>query len=135
MERRDSAAGAGSPASPLGETLPTVADDELLANRLRMPLACMVDARGTPCLHDAVNTLRESLWDAYRRGLAHWWKEGYEHHAQSKHEPIARRMIEIALDSDRELLKSLHSLRTQTPCICYSTALQRYSRTTRLLES
>lgn len=91
---------------PFGETLPTVADDELMINRLRMPLACMVDARGSPCLHAAVHTLWEPLWDAYRRGLSHWWKEGYDHHAQSEHEPIARRMIDIALGSDRELLKA-----------------------------
>lgn len=89
---------------PFGETLPTVADDGLLVNRLRMPLECMVDARGTPCVHDAVDTLWEPLWDAYRRGLADWWKEGYDHREQSKHEPIAQRMIEIALDKDRELI-------------------------------
>lgn len=91
---------------PFGETLPTVADDELLVNRLRMPLACMVDARGTTCLQAAVDTHWEPLWDAYRRGIAHWWKEGYDHHAQSQHEPIARRMIEIALDGDRDLLRA-----------------------------
>lgn len=89
---------------PFGRTLPTVADDELLVTRLRMPLACLVDARDTACLHDAVDTLWEPLWDAYRRGLSHWWKKGYDHHEQSNHEPIARRMVEVSLGGDRELV-------------------------------
>lgn len=42
---------------PFGEKLPTIADDELLVNRLRMPLACMVDARRVPCLRSAVDEL------------------------------------------------------------------------------
>jgi hypothetical protein len=91
---------------PFDETLPTVADDALLVNRLRMPLACMVDARRVPCLWSEVDKLWRPLWDSYRRGLAHWWKEGYDHHAQTTHEPIARRMVEIALDGDRDLLKA-----------------------------
>jgi biotin operon repressor len=91
---------------PFGEVLPTVADDALLVNRLRMPLSCMVDARRVPCLRDGVDSLWTPLWDAYRRGVAHWWAEGYDHHEQTKHEPIARRMIEIALDGDQELVKA-----------------------------
>jgi hypothetical protein len=91
---------------PFSETLPTVADDALLVNRLRMPLSCMVDARKVPCLRAEVDSLWAPLWDAYRRGIAHWWEEGYDHHAQTKHEPIARRMIEIALDGDREQVKA-----------------------------
>lgn len=90
---------------PFNETLPTVADDALLVNRLRMPLSCMVDARQVSCVRDAVGTLWAPLWDAYRRGLAHWWEEGYDHH-ETKHEPIARRMISITLDGDRELVKA-----------------------------
>jgi hypothetical protein len=91
---------------PFSETLPTVADDALLVNRLRMPLSCMVDARQVPCLRDEVGNLWAPLWDAYRRGIAHWWEEGYDHHAQTAHEPIARRMIEIALAGDREVVKA-----------------------------
>jgi hypothetical protein len=91
---------------PFGEILPTVADDALLVNRLRMPLSCMVDARRVPCLRDGVDSLWSPLWDCYRRGVARWWAEGYDHHAQTKHEPIARRMIEIALEGDRELVKA-----------------------------
>ncbi len=90
---------------PFNETLPTVADDALLVNRLRMPLSCMVDARQVSCVRDEVGALWAPLWDAYRRGLAHWWEEGYDHH-ETNHEPIARRMIKIALDRDRELVKA-----------------------------
>ncbi|MFA4083707.1 MarR family transcriptional regulator [Mycobacteroides salmoniphilum] len=91
---------------PFNETLSTVADDALLVNRLRMPLSCMVDAREVLCLRHEVGNLWSSLWDAYRRGVALWWEEGYDHHAQTKHEPIARRMIEIALDGDPEPAKA-----------------------------
>jgi hypothetical protein len=87
--------------TPFHESLPPVADDQLMVNRLRMPLACMVDARRVKCLQGAVSDLWAPLWDAHRRGLAHWWKEGYDHHAHITHEPIAQRMIKIALDGDR----------------------------------
>jgi hypothetical protein len=92
--------------TPFHETLPGVADDDLLLNRLRMPLACMVDARRVACLQSAISVLWAPLWDAHRRGLALWWKEGYDHYAHITHEPIARRMIEIALDGDRDNVRS-----------------------------
>ena len=60
----------------------------------------MIDARRVPCLRDAVSDLWVPFWDAHRRGLAHWWKEGYDHHSDITHEPIARRMVEITLDGD-----------------------------------
>lgn len=85
---------------PFHDSLPAVADDELLVNRLRMPLACMVDARRVPCLQDAIRDLWAPLWDAHRRGLLHWWKEGYDHHSHITHEPMARRMVAIAIDGD-----------------------------------
>ena len=95
---------------PLSESfsksLPTIADDDLLVNRLRMPLACMVDAQRVPCVQSAVRELWTPLWDAHRRGLAHWWKEGYDHQAHITHEPIAQRMIQIALDGDRDPVRS-----------------------------
>lgn len=91
---------------PFHESLSAAADDLLLVNRLRMPLACLVDARHVPCLQNDVRDLWEPLWDAHRRGLLVWWKEGYDHHSHITHEPIARRMIEIALDGDREPVRS-----------------------------
>lgn len=85
---------------PFDETLPTVAADALMVNRLRMPLSVMVDARRVPCLQNAACRLWTPLWDAYRRGVAHWWEEGYDHHSQANHEPVARRMVQVALDDD-----------------------------------
>ncbi|WP_280424408.1 hypothetical protein [Nocardia carnea] len=86
---------------PFHESLLAVPHGDLMVNRLRMPLACMVDARQATCLEGAVNELWAPLWDAHRRGLAHWWKEGYDHQEHITHEPIAQRMIQIALDGDR----------------------------------
>lgn len=96
------------------ETLPTVDDDALLVNRLRMPLSCIVDARQVPCIRDEVGALWAPVWDAYRRGLAHWWEEGYDHHG-TKHEPIAKRMIEIALDDGQGLVKEFIETLASSP--------------------
>jgi len=92
--------------TPFRESLPTVADDALMVNQLRMPLACMVDARRVTCLQGAIGDLWSPLWDAHRRGLAHWWKEGYDHHAHITNEPIARRMVEITLNGDRDPVRA-----------------------------
>lgn len=91
---------------PFHESIPAVAADDLLVNRLRMPLACMVDARRVTCLQNAVSDLWTPLWDAHCRGLAHWWEEGYDHHAHITHESIARRMVEITLDGDRDPVRA-----------------------------
>jgi hypothetical protein len=90
---------------PFHQSLQLVADDDLLVNRLRMPLACMIDARNVECLQREVAELWAPLWDAHRRGLAHWWTQGYDHHAHITHEPIARRMIEVALDGSRDIIR------------------------------
>jgi hypothetical protein len=92
--------------TPFHESLPAVAADDLMVNRLRMPLACMVDARRVMCLQGAISDLWAPLWDAHRRGLARWWKEGYDHQAHITHEPIAQRMIKIALDGDQDPVKA-----------------------------
>ncbi len=89
---------------PFHESIAGVGDDDLLVNRLRMPLACMIDARKVECLQHEVAELWAPLWDAHRRGLARWWKEGYDHYAHITHEPIAHRMIEVALDGDRDAI-------------------------------
>lgn len=92
--------------TPFHESLSAAADDQLMVSRLRMPLACMVDARRVTCLQDAISDLWAPLWDAHCRGLAHWWKEGYDHHAHITHEPIAQRMIKIALDGHRDTVRA-----------------------------
>lgn len=91
---------------PFRKSLPGVKAKDLLVNRLRMPLACMVDARRVPCLQRVVAELWTPLWDAHCRGLAHWWKKGYDHQAHIAHEPIARRMVAMALSGDREPVKA-----------------------------
>jgi hypothetical protein len=92
--------------APFQESLPTVADDALMVDRLRMPFMCMVDARNVACLHGPVSTLWSPLWDAHRRGLAHWWTEGYDHQAHVAHEPIGRRMVAVALGGDRDVIQA-----------------------------
>ncbi|MGY2011285.1 hypothetical protein ACW9HC_30290 [Nocardia gipuzkoensis] len=88
--------------TPFHKSLPTVADDHLMANRLRMPLACMIDARQVTCLQQEISDLWSPLWDAHRRGITYWWEKGYDHHVHLTHPPIAQRMIKIALSGDRE---------------------------------
>ncbi|MCT1830425.1 hypothetical protein [Brevibacterium luteolum] len=88
------------------ESLHLVSDEDLLVNRLRMPLACMIDARNVPCLHDDVAELWGPLWDAHCRGLAYRWREGFDRHAHITHEPIARRMIEVVLDGRHDVVGS-----------------------------
>lgn len=94
---------------PFDVTLPSVGADAMMVNRLRMPLSVMVDARRVPCLQEAVAGLWTPLWDSYRRGIAHWWEEGYDHHAQAKHEPIAQRMVQVALDDDPGVVETFVS--------------------------
>lgn len=91
---------------PFRQTLPGVADDALLVNQLRAPLACLVDARQVACLAEAVGELWEPLWDAHGRSLFHWWKEGYDHQSHIVHEPIARRMIEVARERDPDPVRA-----------------------------
>ena len=43
---------------------------------------------------------------SYRRAIAHRWAQGYDHREQAKHEPIARRLIDITLSVDRDVLKA-----------------------------
>lgn len=94
---------------PFDVTLPSVDADAMLVNRLRMPLSVMVDARRVPCLQEDVGELWTPLWDSYRRGVAHWWEGGYDHHAQVKHEPIAQRMVQVALDDDPSVVETFVS--------------------------
>lgn len=57
-QRRES-----DPLPPLfHEPLLLVADDDILVNRLRMPLACMIDARNVACLQSQVAELWAPLW-------------------------------------------------------------------------
>lgn len=89
---------------PFDVTLSTVSEDKLLVNRFHMPLSVMVDARRVPCLREEIDLLWTPLWNAYQRSATHWWAKGYDHRAQTAHEPIARRLVEITLDGDRDIV-------------------------------
>jgi hypothetical protein len=89
---------------PYPETLPAVPDEDLLVNRLRMPLVCLAGAAKAACLAEVTRELAGPLWDAHRRGLDHWWREGYDHLGQRHHEPVARVLIEAAIGGDRTAL-------------------------------
>lgn len=91
-------------ARPYPETLPAVRDEDLLVNRLRMPVVCLAGASSTACLAEATGELFDPLWDAHRRGLDHWWREGYDHHDHGHHELVARVLIEAAIRGDRAVL-------------------------------
>lgn len=86
---------------PYYRTLPPVPAQDLLVNRLRMPVVCLTGARAAACLVDVTQRLSRPLWDAHRRGLDHRWRQGYDHLDQRHHEPIARLFIEAAIRGDR----------------------------------
>lgn len=89
---------------PHRETLPGVLGEDLLLNRLRMPVVCLTAAAHAACLVEVTGDLSGPLWDAHRRGLDHWWREGYDHLEQRHHEPVARVLIEAAMRGDRTVL-------------------------------
>jgi hypothetical protein len=91
---------------PFQDSLPTIGPADLLVNHLRMPVVCMVDARASSCLMDAVGDLWDPLWDAHRRGLERWWREGYDHGESMHHEPIARRLIDMTIQGETEPLEA-----------------------------
>lgn len=89
---------------PYRESLPAVPDDDLLVNRLRMPVVCLAGASNAACLVAETQALAAPLWDAHRRALDHWWREGYDHLSQRHHEPVARVLMEAAIRGDRTVL-------------------------------
>lgn len=89
---------------PYQEALPAVPDDDLLVNRLRMPVVGLAGASNAACLVEKTRALAGPLWDAHRRALDHWWREGYDHLSQRHHEPVARVLVEAAIRGDRAVL-------------------------------
>jgi len=89
---------------PFDQTLPAVPADELLVNRLRMPVVCISAARTVACTADEANALSQPLWDAHLRALDHAWREGYDHLSERHHELVARLFIALAADGDRQVL-------------------------------
>lgn len=57
---------------PYAQTLLAVSTEDLLVNRLRMPVVCMAGDSRAACLAEATEQLSGALWDAHHRGLNHW---------------------------------------------------------------
>ncbi|MEA5456790.1 ATP-binding protein [Sinomonas sp. JGH33] len=91
---------------PFHETLSGVDSRDLLVNHLRMPVACMVDARTSGCSADDALHLWMPLWSAHQRGLEQWWREGYDHGEIVHHEPIAQRLVEITISGESDVLEA-----------------------------
>ncbi|MBU2073670.1 MAG: hypothetical protein KJ938_04480 [Actinobacteria bacterium] len=89
---------------PFEQTLPTVSGDELLVNRLRMPVVCNHAALSTQCTAARAELLASALWDAHLRALDHAWRGGYDHLGERHHELVARLFIQLAAEGDREAL-------------------------------
>jgi hypothetical protein len=89
---------------PFEETLPTIPGDELLVNRLRMPVICNHAALSAECTAARAELLTGPLWDAHLRGLDHAWRENYDHLGERHHEIVARLLIQLTTDGDREAL-------------------------------
>ena len=89
---------------PFEQTLLTVPSDELLVNRLRMPVVLNHAALSTECTAARAELLAGPLWDAHLRGLDHAWRENYDHLSERHHELVARLFIQLAANGDREAL-------------------------------
>jgi len=91
---------------PYAQTLGDVAAEDLLVNHLRMPVICMAAAAAAECIAESAAELSSPLWDAHRRGLDHWWREGYDHGERVHHEPVTRVLIDLAIAGDRSPLEA-----------------------------
>jgi hypothetical protein len=96
----------GTLSPPFQDSLLTVSGEHLLVNHLRMPVVCMVDAKASACVRGAVGELWNPLWDACRRGLEQWWREGYDHRESMQHEPITRRLIDLTIKGETDPLEA-----------------------------
>lgn len=91
---------------PFEQTLRTVPGDELLVNRLRMPVVCNHAALSSQCTAARAKLLTSPLWDAHLRALDHAWRGNYDHLGERHHELIARLFIQLATEGDREALNA-----------------------------
>lgn len=91
---------------PFEQTLLTVPDDELLVNRLRMPVVCNHAALSSQCTAVRAQLLASPLWDAHLRALDQAWRGNYDHLGERHHELVARLFIQLATEGDREALNA-----------------------------
>lgn len=89
---------------PYDETLPTVETERLLVNRLTAPLIATVPvARCESCVTAAARRLLPTLFDAHRRGLYHWAREGYDRHNRHRTD-VAEVLLRLAVAGNGEQL-------------------------------
>lgn len=91
---------------PFEQSLLAAAGDELLVNRLRMPVVSNHAARSAQCMAGRAEALAAPLWDAHVRGLDHAWRENYDHLGERHHELVARLLIQLAAVGDSEALNA-----------------------------
>jgi hypothetical protein len=90
---------------PPTETLPKVATDGLLVNRLTGPLVASADAaRSGCCVAERAQHLLDALLEAHRRGAAHWAVKGYGTHNHQDFRRVARVLLDSAIRGDGEPL-------------------------------
>ncbi|GCD99267.1 serine protease [Embleya hyalina] len=83
---------------PPAEALRTVETDRLMVNRLTGPLMSAADAaRSRCCIASRAERLLGTLWDAHRRGVAHWATKNYNTPTlQESHRRVARVLLQEA---------------------------------------
>ncbi|MFD7232161.1 trypsin-like peptidase domain-containing protein [Streptomyces sp. NPDC059881] len=105
---------------PPAEALRAVETDRLLVNRLAGPLMAAADAaRSGCCIASRARHLLDTLWDAHRRGAAHWATEGYSGATLRKcHRRVARILLSTAGEGNSSpLTKHLQAFATNAPAL------------------
>ena len=91
-------------APPYTDTLPPLAADDLLVDRLAMPIACAAAARTSPCVSDQARALLPVLLDAHRRGTDYWTREEGDEFNDPQRELIAGVLVDLAANGESEPL-------------------------------
>lgn len=83
---------------PYEQTLRKVHTKRLLINRLAHPIVAAAEAaRSSSCVSTSATRLLDVLFDAHRRGSAHWAKGGYGSFNERQQARVARVLIETAV--------------------------------------
>lgn len=91
-------------APPYAETITRVRAEDLLVDRLAMPIACAAAARKADCVHDDAASLLSSLLDAHRRGYDHWMREDYAGYSDPQRELVGRVLINMTVNGEPNAL-------------------------------
>lgn len=90
---------------PYPEALSTMSIEDLVLNRLAMPISCAASAQSADCLTREVDELLPVLLDADRRCSVRWAADGYLEHGDRGRKVVARVLIELALAGDLEPMR------------------------------